>query len=61
MLTVFAVNRPRPPQLKARSMQLEQREIILNEVFEEARRQLGSVTAHPDYAAIAMMMGARGR
>jgi vacuolar-type H+-ATPase subunit E/Vma4 len=43
-------------QLKARSMQLEQREIILNEVFEEARRQLGSVTAHPDYAAIAMMM-----
>lgn len=43
-------------QLKARSMQLEQREKILNEVFAEARKQLGSVTSHPDYAEIAMML-----
>lgn len=43
-------------QLKARSMQLEQREKILNEVFEEARKQLGSVKNRPDYAAIARML-----
>lgn len=40
-------------QLKARSVQLDQREKILNEVFEEARRQLESVRKRPNYAAIA--------
>lgn len=42
--------------LKARSMQLAQREKILNEVFEEARKQLGSVKNRSDYAAIAAML-----
>lgn len=43
-------------QLKVRSMQLEQREKILNDVFEEARRQLGSVKKRSDYGAIATML-----
>jgi len=43
-------------QLKARSMQLEQREKILNEVFDEAKKQLGSVRDRSDYGAIAMML-----
>lgn len=43
-------------QLKARSMQLEQREKLLNEVFEEAGRQLGSVKERSDYSAIATML-----
>ncbi len=43
-------------QLKARSMQLEQREKILNEVFEETRKQLGSVKNHSAYAEIARML-----
>jgi V-type H+-transporting ATPase subunit E len=43
-------------QLKARSMQLEQREKILNEVFEEARKQLGSVKGRSDYREIAAML-----
>lgn len=43
-------------QLKARSMQLEQREKLLNEVFEEAGRQLGSVKERSDYGAIATML-----
>lgn len=43
-------------QLKARSMQLEQREKILNEVFDEARKRLGSVKNRPDYGAIAMSL-----
>jgi V/A-type H+/Na+-transporting ATPase subunit G/H len=43
-------------QLKARSMQLEQREKLLNEVFEEVRRKLGSVKDRPDYRDIAMML-----
>lgn len=43
-------------QLKARSMQLEQREKILNEVFEEAGRQLSSVKNRSDYGAIATML-----
>ncbi len=42
--------------LKARSMQLEQREKILNEVFEETRKQLDAVKKRPDYAAIAAML-----
>jgi len=43
-------------QLKARSMQLEQREKLLNEVFEEVRKKLGSVKDRPDYREIAMML-----
>lgn len=43
-------------QLKARSAQLEQREKILNEVFEEVRRQLGGVTKRPNFAEIANML-----
>jgi len=39
-------------QLKARSVLLEQREKILNDVFDEARRQLDAVKMRPDYAAI---------
>lgn len=43
-------------QLKARSMQLEQREKILREVFDEVRRRLDSVKKRPDYADIATML-----
>lgn len=43
-------------QLKARSMQLEQREKLLNEVFEEARRQLSAVKNRSDFGAIATML-----
>jgi vacuolar-type H+-ATPase subunit E/Vma4 len=43
-------------QLKARSMQLEQREKILNSVFEEVRKQLDSVKKRPDFNAIAAML-----
>ena len=43
-------------QLKARSMQLEQREKILNEVFDEVRTRLGSVKDRSDYDEIASML-----
>ncbi len=43
-------------QLKARSTQLEQREKILNDVFEEVRKQLGAVTKRADYGAIVAML-----
>lgn len=43
-------------QLKLRSLQLEQREKLLNEVFEEVRKQLDSVKNRPDYTAIAKML-----
>jgi vacuolar-type H+-ATPase subunit E/Vma4 len=43
-------------QLKARSMQLDQREKVLNEVFEEARKRLSSVKDRSDYGEIAMML-----
>ena len=43
-------------QLKARSMQLEQREKILNEVFESTRNKLSSVKDRSDYGEIAMML-----
>lgn len=42
--------------LKARSMQLEQREKLLNDVFEKARGQLDSIRKRPDYAEIAAML-----
>ena len=43
-------------QLKARSTQLEQREKILNDVFEEVQKQLGAVTKRSDYGTIAAML-----
>ncbi len=43
-------------QLKARSAQLEQREKLLDGVFEEARKQLAAVKKRPDYSAIAAML-----
>jgi len=43
-------------QLKERSMLLEQREKILNEVFDEVKKKLGSVKDRSDYAEIAGML-----
>jgi V/A-type H+-transporting ATPase subunit E len=43
-------------QLKARSMQLEQREKVLDRVFEEVKKQLGAVTKRADYDAIAALL-----
>ncbi|MEK6754326.1 MAG: V-type ATP synthase subunit E family protein [Chloroflexota bacterium] len=43
-------------QLKARSVQLDQREKILNEVFEKARERFGSVKERADYGAIVTML-----
>lgn len=41
-------------QLRTRSMVLEQRENILNEVFEEARKKMSSVKDRSEYGEIAM-------
>jgi vacuolar-type H+-ATPase subunit E/Vma4 len=43
-------------QLKARSLQLEQREKLLDGVFEEVKKQLEAVKKRPDYSAIAAML-----
>ena len=43
-------------QLKARSTQLDQREKILNGVFDEVRKQLEAVKKRPDYGEIATML-----
>lgn len=43
-------------QLKARSSQLEQREKILDSVFEEVKKQLDDVKNRSDYNAIAAML-----
>jgi vacuolar-type H+-ATPase subunit E/Vma4 len=43
-------------QLKARSTQLDQREKILNGVFDEVRKQLDGVKKRPDYGEIATML-----
>lgn len=43
-------------QLKARSAQLDQRETILNDVFEEVARQLDAVKKRPNFAAIANLL-----
>lgn len=43
-------------QLKSRSVQLEEREKILNGVFDEVRKQLSAVKKRPDYGAIAAML-----
>jgi len=43
-------------QLKARSLQLEQREKLLDGVFSEVRKQLETVKNRQDYGAIATML-----
>lgn len=43
-------------QLKARSMQLEHREKLLDSVFEEVKKQLAAVKNRPDYDAIVQML-----
>lgn len=43
-------------QLKARSAQLASREILLDRVFEAAKKQLGDVKKRADYDAIAAML-----
>lgn len=43
-------------QLKARSVELEQREKILNDVFDEVAKQLDGVKKRPNFAAIASML-----
>src|SRR6185369_13538726 len=43
-------------QLKARSTQLEQREKVLDGVFEEVKKQLDAVKKRADYNAIATML-----
>lgn len=43
-------------QLKARSLQLERREKLLDGVFEEAKKQLAAVTQRPDYDAVAALL-----
>jgi len=43
-------------QLKARSTQLEQREKVLNNVFDQVRKQLIEVKKRPDYREIAAML-----
>lgn len=43
-------------QLKSRSAQLEQREKILNDVFEAVRQQLSAIKNRPDYGTIVAML-----
>lgn len=43
-------------QLKGRSLQLDEREKILNGVFDEVRKQLDAVKKRPDYGEIAAML-----
>ncbi len=43
-------------QLKARSIQLEQREKLLDSVFAEVKKQLDTVKKRSDYGAIATML-----
>jgi len=43
-------------QLKARSMQLEHREKLLESVFEEVRKKLAEASKRPDYDAIAGLL-----
>ena len=43
-------------QLKSRSTQLEQREKILDGVFEEVKKQLDAIKKRPDYDAIATLL-----
>lgn len=43
-------------QLKSRSTQLEEREKLLDSVFEEVKKQLDAVKKRPDYDAIATLL-----
>jgi vacuolar-type H+-ATPase subunit E/Vma4 len=43
-------------QLKARTMQLEQREKLLDRVFRAAREKLAEIQKRPDYAELAAML-----
>jgi V/A-type H+/Na+-transporting ATPase subunit E len=43
-------------QLKTRSTQLEQREKLLDSVFEEVKKQLDAIKKRPDYDAIATLL-----
>ena len=43
-------------QLKSRSTQLEQREKLLDSVFEEVKKQLDAIKKRPDYDAIATLL-----
>ncbi|MDK1080759.1 MAG: V-type ATP synthase subunit E family protein [Anaerolineae bacterium] len=43
-------------QLKARSIQLEHREKLLDSVFEEVKKQLDAVTKRPDYDSISALL-----
>jgi V-type H+-transporting ATPase subunit E len=43
-------------QLKSRSTQLEQREKLLDGVFEEVKKQLDAVKKRPDYDAVVAML-----
>jgi len=43
-------------QLKSRSIQLEERENLLDGVFSEVRKQLETVKKRPDYGAVAAML-----
>lgn len=43
-------------QLKARTLQLEQREILLNSVFEQAVQRIAAVQKSPDYPAISIAL-----
>jgi len=43
-------------QLKSRSTQLEQREKLLDSVFEEAKKQLDAIKKRPDYDTIATLL-----
>ena len=43
-------------QLKSRSAQLEEREKLLDNVFEEVKKQLDAIKKRPDYDAIATLL-----
>lgn len=43
-------------QLKSRSAQLEEREKLLDSVFEEVKKQLDAIKKRPDYDAIATLL-----
>lgn len=43
-------------QLKARTLQLEQRELLLNDVFEQAKQQIPAVQKNAEYKNISMAL-----
>jgi V/A-type H+-transporting ATPase subunit E len=42
--------------LRARTLKLEQRELLLNKVFEQARQKLASIQKGPDYEKVAIAL-----